>query len=71
VAPGGLAAQAGAADGLPQLVVEAPFDAVALARALLPTVPHPVIEYNLLVLQVERYILDALDLFFYQYSSRQ
>jgi hypothetical protein len=64
-APGGLAAQARAAGGLPQPAVEAPFDVVALARALLPTVPHPAIEYNLPVLQVERYILDALDLLFF------
>jgi hypothetical protein len=28
---------------------------VALARSLMPTVPHPAIEYNLLVLDVQRY----------------
>jgi hypothetical protein len=36
------------------LAVEAPGDAVALARALLPIVPHPAKEYDLPVLQVER-----------------
>jgi hypothetical protein len=69
VTPDGLAAAPGALatapGGLPQPAVEAPFDVVALARALLPTVPHPAIEYNLPVLQVERYILDALDLLFF------
>jgi hypothetical protein len=29
--------------------------AVALARSLMPTVPHPAIEYNLPVLDVQRY----------------
>jgi hypothetical protein len=29
--------------------------AVALARSLIPTVPHPAIEYNLPVLDVQRY----------------
>jgi hypothetical protein len=28
---------------------------VALARSLIPTVPHPAIEYNLPVLDVQRY----------------
>jgi hypothetical protein len=40
--------------------VEAPIDAVALARTLLPTAPHPKIEYNLPVLRVERYKLREL-----------
>jgi hypothetical protein len=43
--------------------MDAPNDALALA--LLPTVPHPAIEYNLPVLQVERYIFDALALLFF------
>jgi hypothetical protein len=36
---------------------ESPTDAsvVALARSLMPTVPHPAIEYNLAVLDVQRY----------------
>jgi hypothetical protein len=36
---------------------ESPTDAsvVALARSLMPTVPHPAIEYNLPVLDVQRY----------------
>jgi hypothetical protein len=29
--------------------------AVALAKSLIPTVPHPAIEYNLPVLDVQRY----------------
>ena len=44
---GGLAAQA---------AVKNPSDATAQARALLPTAPVPAIEYNLPVVQVERYI---------------
>jgi hypothetical protein len=55
----------GAPDGLAQVAVDAPNDALALARALLPTVPHPAIEYHLPVLQVERYIFDALALLFF------
>jgi len=46
-----------------------PIDAVAHARSLLPTVCHPAIEYNLPVLEVERYKIDALDLLFHT-SSR-
>jgi hypothetical protein len=61
VAPGGLNAAPGAlADVLQQPTVEAPIDVVALARALLPTAPHPEIEYNLPILRVERYKLHAL-----------
>jgi hypothetical protein len=51
-APGALAAPAAApVDGA------SPTDAsaVALARSLMPTVPHPAIEYNLPVLDVQRY----------------
>jgi hypothetical protein len=62
-APDGQAAQAGAADGL-QPAVEASIDALALARSLLPTAPHPAKECNIPVLQVQRYILHPLDLFF-------
>ena len=39
-------------------------DAVALAKSLLPTVGVPAIEYNLPILEVYRYKLDALVLFF-------
>ena len=55
--PGGLDAQAAAADGHVQPTVEAPTDAsaLALARTLLPTAPLPAIEYNLPVLEVQRY----------------
>ena len=67
-APDGQAAQAGATDGL-QLAVEASIDALALARSLLPTAPHPARECNIHVLQVQRYILHPLDLFF-QYKYR-
>jgi hypothetical protein len=57
VTPGGLDVQATAADGHVRPVVEASTDAsvVALARALLPTAPLSAIEYNLPVLQVQRY----------------
>jgi hypothetical protein len=51
-APGALATPAAApVDGA------SPTDAsaVALARSLMPTVPHPAIEYNLPVLDVQRY----------------
>jgi len=51
---GGLDAQARVVDGLPQPAEEATVDVVALARSLLPTVPHPAIEYNLPVLDVQR-----------------
>ena len=57
--PGGLDAQAAATDGHVQPAVEAPTDAsaLALARTLLPTAPLPAIEYNLPVLEVQRYWL--------------
>lgn len=45
-----------ATDGMEQPAVEAPIDAVALARSLLPTAPLPAIEYNIPVLEVERCI---------------
>lgn len=52
----GLAAPA---DGQVSPAVEAPPDAmssaVALARTLLPTAPLPAVEYNLPVLEVQRY----------------
>jgi len=67
-APDGQASQAGATDGL-QPAVEASIDALALARSLLPTAPHPARECNIPVLQVQRYILHPLDLFF-QYKYR-
>jgi len=51
---GGLAAQARVPDGLPQTAKEGTVDVVALVRSLLPTVPHPAIEYNLPVLDVQR-----------------
>jgi len=54
-APDGQASQAGATDGL-QPAVEASIDALALARSLLPTAPHPARECNIPVLQVQRYI---------------
>jgi len=62
--PDGQAAQARATDGL-QLAVEASIDALALARSLLPTAPHPARECNIPVLQVQRYILHPLDLLFF------
>ena len=69
-APDGQASQAGATDGL-QPAVEASIDALALARSLLPTAPHPARECNIHVLQVQRYILHPLDLlFFFQYKYR-
>jgi len=63
-APDGQAAQARATDGL-QPAVEASIDALALARSLLPTAPHPARECNIPVLQVQRYILHPLDLLFF------
>jgi len=55
-APGGQATAAGAADDLPQPPMENPGDdALVVARALLPTVPHPIREYNLPMLDVQRY----------------
>ena len=55
-APGGQATAAGAADDLPQPPMENPGDdALVVARALLPTVPHPITEYNLPMLDVQRY----------------
>jgi hypothetical protein len=60
----GLPAQAGATDGMEQPAMKPPIDVVARARSLLHNVPLPVIEYNIPVVQVERYIFDALDLLF-------
>lgn len=59
----GLEAQPVAADDNVQSSVEAPADASveALARALLPTVPHPAIECNLPVLDMQRLL--ALTIF--------
>jgi hypothetical protein len=55
---------AAATDGIVHSNVEAPMDALAIARSLLPTPRLPAIEYNLPVLQVQRYIFHAY-LFFY------
>ena len=63
-APDGQASQAGATNDL-QPAVEASIDALALARSLLPTAPHPARECNIPVLQVQRYILHPLDLLFF------
>ena len=80
MAPDGLGALAGAADGGPQSGDDArqvadggpqpdddarQVDAVALAKSLLPTVGVPANEYNLPILEVDRYILDALVLLFF------
>jgi len=80
VAPDGLGALAEAADGGPQSGDDArqvadggpqpdddarQVDAVALAKSLLPTVGVPANEYNLPILEVDRYILDALVLLFF------
>jgi len=45
---------------LGQSPVKNPSDATAQARALLPTAPFLAIEYNFLVLQVERYIIGCI-----------
>ena len=57
-----------AADGGPQPAGDdaRQVDAVALAKSLLPTVGVLAIEYNLPILEVDRYKLDALVLFFFQ-----
>lgn len=45
-----------------------PIDDAARARLLLPTICHPAIEYNLPVVEVERYKSNALDLLFHAIS---
>ena len=69
-APNGLAAQAEGADGLAQPAVEANIGTLALVIDLLPTISHPAIEYNVPVLEVERYIIYYIFYFvYYQYNS--
>ena len=53
----------GPANGVPLPAVEGPSDFVALARTMMPIVPIPAIEHNLPVLEVQRYILEALAFF--------
>ena len=50
--------------------LDATSSALALARTLLPTVPLPTLEYNLPILEVQRY-WPLCFLFFYHDSSRQ
>jgi hypothetical protein len=45
----------GATAALHANVAEADASVEAWARALLPTIPHPAIEYNLPVIDVQRY----------------
>ena len=58
---GQVADPGGSADGQPQPALEdqpmatAAADALALARSLLPPIHHPTIEYNVPVMDVQRY----------------
>jgi hypothetical protein len=54
-APGALAAGSCAQDVAVDGASPTDASAVALARSLMPTAPHPAIEYNLPVLDVQRY----------------
>jgi hypothetical protein len=54
-APGALAVGSCAQDVAVDGANPTDASAVALARSLMPTAPHPAIEYNLLVLDVQRY----------------
>ena len=66
VASDGLGALTGAADGGPHPSNDArQVDIVALAKSLFPSVVVLAIDYNLPILEVDRYILDALVLLFF------